>query len=69
MTCLLKYIKCKMCFIFVAVGSNHDVNTFSSSFDKGKNVAHPFSVFERGKPRTSMNMFLSTSRLRCTSKL
>ncbi|XP_075107425.1 uncharacterized protein LOC107819940 isoform X2 [Nicotiana tabacum] len=32
----------------VQVGSNHDVNTFSSSFDKGKNVAHPFSVFERG---------------------
>nr|XP_033512702.1 uncharacterized protein LOC104098914 isoform X2 [Nicotiana tomentosiformis] len=30
------------------VGSNHDVNTFSSSFDKGNNVAHPFSVFERG---------------------
>nr|XP_018627193.1 uncharacterized protein LOC104098914 isoform X5 [Nicotiana tomentosiformis] len=32
----------------VQVGSNHDVNTFSSSFDKGNNVAHPFSVFERG---------------------
>ncbi|XP_016478904.1 uncharacterized protein LOC107800266 [Nicotiana tabacum] len=37
------------------VGSIHAVNTSSSSFDKGKNVAHAFSVFERG----------STS---CTSK-
>ncbi|XP_019242705.1 PREDICTED: uncharacterized protein LOC109222862 [Nicotiana attenuata] len=30
------------------VGSNHDVNTSSSSFDKGKNATHAFSVFERG---------------------
>ncbi|XP_019261842.1 PREDICTED: uncharacterized protein LOC109239710 [Nicotiana attenuata] len=51
------------------VGSNYDVNTSSSSFDKGKNAAHVFSVFERGKARTSMNIFVSTPRLRCTSKL
>nr|XP_016432672.1 PREDICTED: uncharacterized protein LOC107759300 [Nicotiana tabacum] len=37
------------------VGSVHDVNTSSSSFDKGKKAAQAFSVFERG----------STS---CTSK-
>nr|XP_016469741.1 PREDICTED: uncharacterized protein LOC107792071 isoform X3 [Nicotiana tabacum]XP_016469742.1 PREDICTED: uncharacterized protein LOC107792071 isoform X3 [Nicotiana tabacum] len=30
------------------VGSKHDVNTSSSSLDKGKNVGHASSVFERG---------------------
>ncbi|XP_016506404.1 uncharacterized protein LOC107824177 isoform X2 [Nicotiana tabacum] len=55
------------------VGSNYDVNTSSSSFDKRKNVTHAFSVFEReSTSRTSKgqhNVFATaTSKLHyCTT--
>lgn len=52
--------KCRMCFVYVAVGSTHKVNTSSSSSSKRKNVAHPFSAFERGKARSSAIKFFVT---------
>nr|XP_016469743.1 PREDICTED: uncharacterized protein LOC107792071 isoform X4 [Nicotiana tabacum] len=52
------------------VGSKHDVNTSSSSLDKGKNVGHASSVFERGSTsriyKGQHNVFPIATRKGCT---